>query len=79
MIEEYEHKRRARDKGEGAVAAGFRTADQAASAGHVYVENITVESLAQVLAQAPRGVLMIRDELTSMGAITQPVPIRAGG
>ena len=35
------------------------------SAGHVFVENFTIESLAKILTQTPRGVLMIRDELTA--------------
>jgi hypothetical protein len=34
------------------------------SMGHVFVSDITTESLAPILAQTPRGVLLVRDELT---------------
>jgi hypothetical protein len=62
-LEEYEHRRRLAMRSKDPTPPDLERPTRPAS-GHVYVENITVESLAQVLNQAPRGVLMIRDELT---------------
>ena len=63
-LEEYEHRRRLAMRSKESSLPDLERPSKPAS-GHVYVENITVESLAQVLSRAPRGVLMIRDELTA--------------
>jgi hypothetical protein len=61
--EEYELKRRAAMKSKDPTLPDLDKPIKP-SAGHVFVENFTTESLARILAQAPRGVLLIRDELT---------------
>jgi hypothetical protein len=62
-LEEFEHRRQLALKTKAPMPPGFERPTKPVM-GHTYVENTTVESLAQFLSQTPRGVLMIRDELT---------------
>jgi hypothetical protein len=64
-MEEYELKRRAAMKSKDPASLDLEKPIKPIP-GHVFVENYTIESLARILTQAPRGIVIILDEMTKL-------------